>query len=124
MPPIWLISLAVKSGITGKAAKLAAWAIIAVAAILACLAVSYGIASLFQKHDDKVEQSVVRDVSLDAANRVIEADRATNAKIAEQVKQDQQNEKELDDAARATSNGSHTVSLLERMREQQQSGRR
>lgn len=121
MPPIWLIGLVVRSGITGKAAKLAAWAIIAIAAILACLAIGYGIASLVQRHDDKVEQSVVKDVTLDAANRVIEADRATNAKIAEQVKQDQQNEKELQDEV---AKPDPVRGVLERMRKQQQSGRR
>lgn len=120
-PPIWLIDLVVRSGVTGKAAKVAAWVIIAVGAVLACLAVGYGIASLAKRHDTKVEQSVVKDMSLDAANRVIEADRATNAKIAEQIKQDQQNEKELDDEM---AKPDPVRSVLERMRSQQQSGRR
>lgn len=121
MPPVWLIGLVVKSGITGKAAKVAAWAIIALASILACLAVGYGIASLAKSHGDKVEQSVVKDMSLDAANRVIEADRATNAKIAEQIKQDQQNEKELQDEVAKPDPVRRT---LERMRDQQKSNRR
>lgn len=119
--PAWLITLVIKTGIPFRFAKIAAWAIIALAAILACIGVAYGIASLAQRHDDKVEQHVVKDMTLDAANRVIEADRAANAKIAEQVKQDQQNEKELQDEV---GKPDPVRSVLIRMRSQQKSGHR
>ena len=126
MPPVWLLTLVVKSGLTGKAAKVASWGIVAVSAILLTFAAWVAVKLAWDSHNEAVANDAVtsfgKDLSLDAANRVIEADRAASANATDAMVIEQKNEKELNDAVRSDSDA--TSAVLRRMREQQATGRR
>lgn len=125
MPPIWLLTLVLKTGIPSRFAKIAAWLAVALAV---AGAIALAITAFHSWVGNQREEAVTldrADISAEVSNRIIEADRAANANATAAAVIERQNEKELDDAiAEPNANSTRVVSVLERLREQQAKGRR
>lgn len=121
MPPIWLLALVTKTGLTGRVAKGVSWLLIAAIAIAIGIAVVSLAQSLLRSHTAQTIENHDRDISLEVSNRIIAADRAAQSNADNAAMIERQNEKELDDAADGPS---PIVGTLERMRQQQREGKR
>ena len=127
MPPVWLIALVARTGIPERARKAVAWlAAVAFFAIVAALLVL-----AFQSWIHGREQTAVSidraDVSTQAAERVLAADRAATANEQQQQAVIANNAEEVHAAAKQGDDsiaGPGTSSVLDRVRQQQRAGRR
>ena len=123
MPPIWLLTILTRSGLAGRVAKAVAWIIVISVAIGLAVAGACLVRDAWRDYTAQAIESHDRDISLDVANRIIEADRAATDNAANAAAIEQQNEKELEDATRVD-DGAATAGVLARMRAQQHAGRR
>jgi len=126
--PLFLISLVARAGVPQRFARLAAWILAGALVIVLCAAA----VAMFREWISAGREEAVRidrqDVTIEAANLVINA---TSAATANQMERDDafQNEQEelrheADTKSDASSAGPGVQSVLDRMREQQAAGRR
>lgn len=126
--PIWIITLAARAGIPPAFRKAVAYLALAV---LLVIVIGCGIAAWnnWRAHDNTAfADSRDKDLTIAAANRVINATNEADANQMARDKQAADNDRELHDEAvkqgTAADVGPGTRSVLERMRQQQQAGHR
>jgi hypothetical protein len=122
MPPKLITDYLARWGVVGRVANGVAWLAIAGGAILIVIACAVAMQWAWARHGETAVETYQQDVTQDAANRVIEATRKADEEAANAATQDEQNDKELKDAAAIGNN--RTNAVLERMRQQQKAGQR
>lgn len=118
-----IIPIVASLGVPSRWQKAAAWVL---SALVAALIVALIVWAFWQWVGTREEQAVQldrADMTAEAANRVIEADRAADAKQMARDEQAAVNDKELSHEA-VRNDGAAVRGVLERMREQQAAGRR
>jgi len=126
--PLFLISLVTRAGVPQRFARIAAWIVAGIIVLALCGAAI----ALFREWIAHGKEEAVRvdqqDVTIEAANLVINASSAATANQMERDETFDLSQQELRDAAvtQSTSNavGPGVQSVLDRMRQQQAAGRR
>ena len=118
-----ILPIVASMGVPSRWQKAAAWALaVLFAAIIAGLLV-WAFWHWVGKREGQAVQLDRGDMTAEAANHVIEADRAADANQMARDEQAAQNDKELSHEA-VRNDGAAVRGVLERMREQQAAGRR
>jgi hypothetical protein len=126
--PLFLISLVTRAGVPQRFARIAAWIVAGIIVLALCGAA----VALFREWIAHGKEEAVRvdqqDVTIEAANLVINASSAATANQMERDDAFANSQEELRDevATKGTADpvGPATASVLERMRQQQAAGRR
>ena len=124
----WLIPLVARAGVPQRLARVAAWIVAALVVIALCWAAMAAFRAWIADGKEEAVALDRSDVTIEAANLVINA---TSAATANQMARDdafQNAQEELRDEAATKSDtsgvGPGTVAVLERLRKQQAAGRR
>lgn len=118
-----ILPIVARIGVPSRWQKAAAWALAVLLAAVIAAAVVWAFWHWVGKREDQAVQLDRADMTAEAANRVIEADRAADANQMARDEQAAQADKELSHEA-VRNDGAAVRSVLERMREQQAAGRR
>lgn len=128
MPPFWLIGIIARTGLAQRFQKAAAWIVAALFFALVVGLLIFGFRSWLHGREQQAVEIDRKDVTIEAANRVINA---TQEADANQMQRDdafanQQTElrDEAHDKGTVAPVGPGVTSVLERMRSQQQAGHR
>jgi len=126
--PVLLLTLIARAGVPQRFAKAAAWIVLVLVVIVLCWAV---VANFRGWVADGKEEAIAvnqKDVTIEAANLVINATAAADANqmVRDDAFQNDQEELQHEVATKGTPDpvGPATASVLDRMRKQQAAGRR
>jgi hypothetical protein len=124
----WLADILISRGVSRRLAPVLAWTAAAVVAIAVVLAVRSAFAGWLDDERTEAVTSHDKDVTIEAANRVIVAERAATANQTANASVFANAQEELHDEARDKGTtapvGPGVQSVLDRMRAQQAAGRR
>lgn len=118
-----ILPIVASLGVPSRWQKAVAWALAVLLAAIIAAALVWAFWHWVGKREDQAVQLDRADMTAEAANRVIEADRAADAKQMARDEQAAVNDKELSHEA-VRNDGAAVRGVLERMREQQAAGRR
>lgn len=118
-----LIPLVANLGIPARLQRAAAAVLAALITIVIAALIAWAFWHWVGRREDRAVQLDRADMTAEAANRVIEADRAADANQMARDEQAVQADKELSHEA-VRNDGAAVRGVLERMREQQAAGRR
>ncbi len=128
MPPFWLIGIIARTGLAQRFQKAAAWIVAALFFALVAGLLIFGFRSWLHGREQQAVEVDRKDVTIEAANRVINATTAADANKAQRddafANQQTELRDEAHDKGTAADVGPGTRSVLERMRSQQQAGHR
>lgn len=125
--PVLILTLLSRAGISQRFAKVAAWIVFALVVLALCAAVVVAFKGWVQGGKEEAVRIDQQDVTIKAANRVINATAEADANQMARDEIDEANDKELRNAVTESTNDTVGVgvrNVLDRMREQQESGRR
>lgn len=126
--PLFLISLVTRAGIPQRFARVAAWIVAGIIVLALCGAAIALLREWVAQGKEEAVRVNQQDVTIEAANLVINASSAATANQMEHNDAFANSQEELRDevATKGTADpvGPATASVLERMRQQQAAGRR
>lgn len=125
--PVLILTLLSRAGVSQRFAKVAAWIVFALVVLALCVAVAVAFKGWVEGGKDEAIAVDRRDVTIEAANRVINATAEADANQMGRDEIDEANDKELRNAVTESTNDTVGVgvrNVLDRMREQQAAGRR